>query len=253
MHPQGEAMHPDGATRQPAGENHLAGPGKTHPVVVTLSSAGRVSARAHNQATWATLARALASLLGCDFAGEYDPLRRYPGPVYFLPGDTLLCSEASTLGIRTQDDLFSGPGQVRRCSVVGILSIFPRSSLAFRGGGNTLTTWLVPPVPSVGLLNPLLFPVLPTRTSRARGRRAPRSGCALREPLSGGFLMLGLLGTICRRSSRPPARSLPQVEELEPRLVMSTAPKVILISLDGAAPYIENPLIAQGLLPGSPR
>jgi predicted AlkP superfamily pyrophosphatase or phosphodiesterase len=40
------------------------------------------------------------------------------------------------------------------------------------------------------------------------------------------------------------------VEELEPRLVMSTAPKVILISLDGAAPYIEDPLIVQGLLPG---
>src|SRR5262245_25631584 len=62
--------------------------------------------------------------------------------------------------------------------------------------------------------------------------------------------MLGLLGTIWRRSSRLPPRSLLQVEELEPRLVMSTAPKVILISLDGAAPYIEDPLIAQGLLPG---
>jgi phosphodiesterase/alkaline phosphatase D-like protein len=41
------------------------------------------------------------------------------------------------------------------------------------------------------------------------------------------------------------------VEELEPRLVMSgTAPKVILISLDGATPRIADSFIQQGLLPG---
>jgi predicted AlkP superfamily pyrophosphatase or phosphodiesterase len=37
---------------------------------------------------------------------------------------------------------------------------------------------------------------------------------------------------------------------LEERCLLSVAPKVVLISLDGAAPYIENPMIAQGQLPG---
>jgi hypothetical protein len=104
----GEPMHPVSATRQPAGQNDTAGPGKAHGVVVTLTSAGTRQPRAHEMAAWATHATTLASLLGCDFAGEYDPLGHHPGPVYFVPGDTLLSSEASALGIGGEDDLFGG-------------------------------------------------------------------------------------------------------------------------------------------------
>jgi phosphodiesterase/alkaline phosphatase D-like protein len=39
------------------------------------------------------------------------------------------------------------------------------------------------------------------------------------------------------------------IEELEPRLVMSTAPRVVLISLDGATPRLVDQYLASGALP----
>lgn len=62
----------------------------------------------HERATHAAIARRLATLKGFGFAGDHDPTRRWPGPVYFVPADTLLGTEARELGIGGEDDLFGG-------------------------------------------------------------------------------------------------------------------------------------------------
>ena len=41
--------------------------------------------RAHEQATRTEIARRLAGLKGFRFAGEFEPSKSYPGPVYFVP------------------------------------------------------------------------------------------------------------------------------------------------------------------------
>ena len=52
------------------------------------------------------IARRLAAITGFAYEGEYDPLRRYSAPPYFVPGDTLTSETASRLGVRNEDDLF---------------------------------------------------------------------------------------------------------------------------------------------------
>jgi hypothetical protein len=86
----------------------LGEPRQAGGVVVTHSSVRLSHPRSHDRATWATVGRALATLKGHNFAGEYDPSGRYPGPVYFVPGGTLLAAEARALGAHTEDDLFGG-------------------------------------------------------------------------------------------------------------------------------------------------
>jgi hypothetical protein len=77
--------------------------------VVVHVSCGPGSARGHERATLAEVARRLAALMGFAFAGEHDPSRRHPGPVYLVPGDTLVDLHAArALGIRGEDDLFGG-------------------------------------------------------------------------------------------------------------------------------------------------
>src|SRR5437588_11423446 len=77
--------------------------------VVTYWPAEPDRARSHEAVTWAAISRTLAALKAYDFAGEYDPSRRYPGPVYFVPSETLVGVEAvRALGVRTEDDLFGG-------------------------------------------------------------------------------------------------------------------------------------------------
>jgi len=79
------------------------------PGVVILYSPNELYGCRHEQATHVEAARRLAVLKGFDFAGEYDPSSCYPGPVYFVPGDTLVGVEAAeTLGIRSEHDLFGG-------------------------------------------------------------------------------------------------------------------------------------------------
>ncbi len=81
------------------------GPG----VVVTYSPSDLDRARSHTGVSQAAISRALAALQGYHFAGEYDPSRRHPGRVYFVPGDTIVGVEAArALGLRTEDDLFGG-------------------------------------------------------------------------------------------------------------------------------------------------
>ena len=60
----------------------------------------------HERATHADIASRLATLKGFQFAGEFDTAVSYPGPLYFVPNETLLKDEASSLGIHDEEDLF---------------------------------------------------------------------------------------------------------------------------------------------------
>jgi Protein of unknown function (DUF3182) len=62
----------------------------------------------HQCATVQAIAREVAALTHRDFEGEYDPSARYGDRPYFVPSETLLAEEASSLGIRSHDDLFGG-------------------------------------------------------------------------------------------------------------------------------------------------
>src|SRR5437773_2406723 len=103
-------MYPAGVTEQLDTATDLAHESRdAHGVVVTYSLRGTDHARSHEGVTQAAISRTLAALQGYDFAGEYDPSRRYAGRVYFVPSDTLVgVAEARALGVRTEDDLFGG-------------------------------------------------------------------------------------------------------------------------------------------------
>src|SRR3712207_1824823 len=78
-------------------------------VVAVYSDPGRGFAHGHEKATREGIARRLAALKGFDFAGEFDPDTCYPGPVYLVPGDTLVgLGAAAALGVRGEGDLFGG-------------------------------------------------------------------------------------------------------------------------------------------------
>jgi hypothetical protein len=62
----------------------------------------------HNRLTREWIASRLAGLLGYAYCGEFEATTRYPGHVYFVPGDTLLGDDARELGIRSERDLFGG-------------------------------------------------------------------------------------------------------------------------------------------------
>ena len=81
----------------------------SHGVVVVYAPNQRDYAHSHERATQREIARKLAALKGFAFAGDYDPACRYPGPVYFVPSETLVGLEtAKQLGIRDEHDLFGG-------------------------------------------------------------------------------------------------------------------------------------------------
>jgi hypothetical protein len=79
-----------------------------HGVVVEYSPQGGGFADTHERITRAAVAQRLAALTGFDYAGKYDPSARYPGRVYFVPGDTLVGLEAARVGITGEHDLFGG-------------------------------------------------------------------------------------------------------------------------------------------------
>src|SRR5437667_7430043 len=67
------------------------------------------ASRHHESVTLRELARRLAVIKGYDFAEEFDPARRYPGALYFVPNDTLVgLAAARKLGIQNEQDLFGG-------------------------------------------------------------------------------------------------------------------------------------------------
>ena len=77
--------------------------------VVVYSDPERGFGHSHERATREGIARRIAALKNFDYAGEYDPARRYSGKVYLVPSCTLVgLAAAETLGVRDEHDLFGG-------------------------------------------------------------------------------------------------------------------------------------------------
>jgi hypothetical protein len=76
-------------------------------VVVYFSRFGK-PLQVHHKVVLDLGAKAIAKIKGYDFGGHYDPAYRHPGPLFFVPDDTLLLDEASCLGIRSSNDLYGG-------------------------------------------------------------------------------------------------------------------------------------------------
>ncbi|WP_037460183.1 DUF3182 family protein [Skermanella stibiiresistens] len=82
---------------------------QTHGTVVGYPTIARAKRRPHETETRALISRKLAALKGCGFAGDFDPSRTYPGPLYHVPDETLVePGIADRLGIRSEHDLFGG-------------------------------------------------------------------------------------------------------------------------------------------------
>lgn len=80
-----------------------------HGSVVLYSNTTANRPGSHESVSRAWVAGRIAALKGYEDAGEYDASVRYRGPLYFVPGETLVNLEtANELGIRTEDDLFGG-------------------------------------------------------------------------------------------------------------------------------------------------
>ena len=76
-------------------------------VVVYFSRFGK-PLQTHHKVVLDLGAKAIANLKGYEFGGHYDAAYHYFGPLFFVPGDTLLLDEASYLGIRSPNDLYGG-------------------------------------------------------------------------------------------------------------------------------------------------
>src|SRR5438876_3536260 len=76
-------------------------------VLIYFSQFGK-PLQTHHKIVLDLAAKAIAKIKGYDFGGHYDPARDYPGPLYFVPDDTVLLNEASCLGIRSPNDLYGG-------------------------------------------------------------------------------------------------------------------------------------------------
>jgi hypothetical protein len=62
--------------------------------------------RGHEACTLTHVARRLAELIGCEFAGRHDRRRRYPGKLFVFAVDPLLIAEARALGVTSAADVF---------------------------------------------------------------------------------------------------------------------------------------------------
>src|SRR5262245_28628754 len=76
-------------------------------VVVYFSRFGK-PLQTHHKAVLDLGAKAIAKIKGYKFGGHYDTAHGYSSPLFFVPDDTLLLSEASHLGIRSPNDLYGG-------------------------------------------------------------------------------------------------------------------------------------------------
>ena len=76
------------------------------PCVVVTYAVAPADPGGHESVTRAGLARKLAALKRCAFAGEYDRARRYDASLFFVPSDTLVGDTAAALGVRGAGDLF---------------------------------------------------------------------------------------------------------------------------------------------------
>jgi Protein of unknown function (DUF3182) len=63
----------------------------------------------HEAVSRTAISRKLGALRGCEFHGEYDRSATYPGPLYFIPDETIAGLDlARSLGISGEHDLFGG-------------------------------------------------------------------------------------------------------------------------------------------------
>jgi hypothetical protein len=68
-----------------------------------------LSRLAHEKVTLEAVARAVAQIKHYEFAGWHDVTSRYSDKIYFVPDDTLMPDEASSLGIRSPNDFWWSP------------------------------------------------------------------------------------------------------------------------------------------------
>lgn len=95
----GTAAHRGGSRTVAGGARTLVTVGKRGP--------GRPQ-QGHDVASRLALAQRLAALLGWSFGGTFDTAGRYAQPLYFVPEDALVRSEADLFGIVGPDQLYGG-------------------------------------------------------------------------------------------------------------------------------------------------
>ena len=76
--------------------------------VVEYGNTKHRPAGSHDAASRNWVAATLAALTGYEHGGDYDPAKRYPGPLYFVPADTVNARDARKLNLRKETDLFGG-------------------------------------------------------------------------------------------------------------------------------------------------
>ena len=116
-------------------------------VVIYFSRFGK-PLQTHHKVVLKLAAKTIAKIKGYDFGGNYDPARDYPGPLYFVPDDTLLLNEALCVGIRSPNDLYGGvvpylfaktkaitPGRSGRGAAIGLVLCFLRTGAKDRVAG----------------------------------------------------------------------------------------------------------------------
>jgi hypothetical protein len=62
----------------------------------------------HEGTTLRCVAESIAAFKGFEYAGRYDPERPIAGPIFIVPDETLVCTEAQRLGVRCAEDVFGG-------------------------------------------------------------------------------------------------------------------------------------------------
>ena len=77
-------------------------------VVVLYFSQFDKSLQWHHKVVLDATAKAIAKIKRYDFGGHYEAQCDYPGPLFFVPGDTLLVEETAYLGIHSSNDLYGG-------------------------------------------------------------------------------------------------------------------------------------------------
>jgi hypothetical protein len=82
---------------------------KKHQGIVVFYSCKPSNRNGHEYLTHTEIARRLALLKGYEYAGEFDPSYRYDRPLYFVPNDTVVNTEAARrLGMTDEHGLFGG-------------------------------------------------------------------------------------------------------------------------------------------------
>jgi hypothetical protein len=86
--------------------------------------------RGHEAFTLTHVARRLAELIGCEFAGRHDQRRRYPGRLFVFAIDPLLPEEARALGVTSAADVFGSvvPHEIVATKAITHELVHPRAA-----------------------------------------------------------------------------------------------------------------------------